>query len=51
MKALALWDDLQYFRSKNEALRNYGNKAADVLAREAASWHPAAPEVKAAAAS
>ena len=28
-------------------MRNYGIKAADVLAREAATWHPAAPEVKA----
>ena len=34
-------------RDKNLALKNFGNKAADVLAREAATWHPAAPAVKA----
>ena len=33
-------------RCKNAARRIFGNKAADALAREAASWHPTAPVVR-----
>ena len=33
-------------RDKNQALRIFGNKAADLLAREAAGWHPASLEIQ-----